>query len=84
VKNTKTQDTVTLDRLSPGESGTVLDVDRSSPQGRRLMELGIVPGRRARMLRCAPLGDPIEIGLPDSYLSLRRTEASLVRIAIDT
>lgn len=81
VSNTKNQ--TTLDRLVPGQGGTVVDVDSSGPLGRRLLEMGLVPGRRARMLRHAPLGDPIEVGLRDSYLSLRRHEASLVQIVIE-
>lgn len=74
----------TLDRLTPGQNGTVVDVDSTSPLGRRLLEMGLVPGRRARMLRHAPLGDPIEVGLRDSYLSLRRLEASLVLVVLDS
>jgi len=74
----------TLDRLIPGQGGTVVDVDSSSPLGRRLLELGVVPGRQARMLRRAPLGDPIEVGLPNSYLSLRLYEASLVQISVES
>ena len=75
--------TTTLDRLIPGQAGEIIDVNATSSLGRRLLELGVVPGRRARMLRSAPFGDPIEIELPGSYLSLRRYEASLVRIALE-
>lgn len=73
----------TLDLLIPGQAGRVIDVNATTSLGRRLLELGLVPGRRARMLRAAPFGDPIEIELPNSYLTLRRYEASLVRIALE-
>lgn len=79
----KKQQTTTLDRMLPGQAGHVVEVDAQSSLGRRLLELGLVPGRRARMLRAAPFGDPIEIELPNSYLTLRRYEASLVRIALE-
>jgi ferrous iron transport protein A len=75
--------TTTLDLMLPGQAGRVLDVNATSSLGRRLLELGLVPGRLARMLRAAPLGDPIEIELPNCYLTLRRYEASLVRIALE-
>jgi ferrous iron transport protein A len=76
--------TTTLDKLTAGQCGTVVDVDSSSALGRRLLELGLVPGRRARMLREAPLGDPIEIDLYSSYLSIRRYEASLVQMQLES
>jgi Fe2+ transport system protein FeoA len=75
--------TTTLDRMIPGQSGRIIDVNATSSLGRRLLELGVVPGRLAQMLRTAPFGDPIEIELPNSYLTLRRYEASLVRIALE-
>jgi Fe2+ transport system protein FeoA len=75
--------TITLDQLIPGQRGRIVDVDTSSALGRRLLELGLVPGRRTQMLRSAPFGDPIEIELPGSYLSLRRYEASLVHVALE-
>ena len=73
---------VTLDRLVPGQCGTVIDVDASCALGRRLLELGITPGRRAELLRAAPLGDPIEIRIAYSLLSLRRYEAQLVSMSL--
>jgi ferrous iron transport protein A len=72
----------TLDRLAPGQQGQVIDVDATSALGCRLLELGIVPGRRAQLLRAAPLGDPIEIRIAHSLLSLRRYEARLVSVSV--
>lgn len=46
----------------------------------RLLDHGIVPGIEATVLRSAPLLDPIEIRVGDSFITLRRTEAALVGI----
>lgn len=46
----------------------------------RLLDHGIVPGIEATVLRSAPLLDPIEIRIGDSFITLRRTEAALVGI----
>ena len=73
----------TLDTFNNGESGTVISVDSSAPLGRRLLEVGLTPGVVARVIRRAPLGDPIEVSLPDVSLSLRAYEASLVRMSPD-
>jgi Fe2+ transport system protein FeoA len=42
--------------------------------------MGLVPGTRFTLVRRAPLGDPIEISLRGSLLSLRRSEAELIEI----
>ena len=70
----------TLDQLEPGDSGIIMDVDTSRPLGRRLLDVGIAPGVSTRVVRRAPLGDPIEISLPDTLVSLRSYEAALVSV----
>jgi Fe2+ transport system protein FeoA len=44
------------------------------------MEMGLLPGTRVRVVRAAPLGDPLELRLRDYSLSVRRSEAD--RIAV--
>lgn len=72
----------TLDRLDPGDAAIIVDVDTSRPLGRRLLDVGIAPGVSARVVRRAPLGDPIEISLPDTLVSLRAYEAALVSVQL--
>ncbi len=74
-------ETLTLDRLEDGQSGTVHGFRRLGPSGLRLMEMGLFEGSRITMVRRAPLGDPLEIQVGDYRLSLRRDEAALVDIA---
>ena len=47
---------------------------------RRLLELGLLPGTEVRVIRRAPLGDPIELRLRDYSLSIRREEAALIEV----
>lgn len=72
----------TLDRLDPGESGVIVDVDTQRPLGRRLLDMGLTPGASFAVLRRAPLGDPLEVSLPDMLVSLRSYEAALVRVRL--
>lgn len=72
----------TLDQLEPGEAGLILDVDASLPLGRRLLDMGISPGALACVVRRAPLGDPMEISLADTLVSLRSYEAALVKVRL--
>lgn len=48
----------------------------------RLMEMGLFEGEEIEVIALAPLGDPIEIRLGDSRLSLRRGEAARVHVSL--
>jgi ferrous iron transport protein A len=49
---------------------------------RRLMELGLLPGTRVELVGVAPLGDPLELLVRGCSLSIRRSEAELVSVAL--
>lgn len=65
-----------------GATVTVEHVDGQRPFRRRLMELGLVPGTRIRLLGVAPLGDPLELLVRGASLSIRRAEAGEVRVVV--
>jgi ferrous iron transport protein A len=71
---------VSLASLGPGSAGVILDVDDSSPEGQRLLDLGFVPNTRIGALKRAPLGDPMVYGLRGYRLCLRRCDAERVRV----
>lgn len=54
------------------------------PTGRsaltRLREMGIVPGTLVQVIRRAPLGEPIEISVRGSRLSMRNHEAAFIEL----
>jgi len=61
----------------------VLKITDDSKIARRLLELGMVPGRRVVYLRNAPLNDPLEIQVGPCCLSLRRDEAAMVAVELE-
>ena len=69
-----------LHDLAAGESAVVASIDASGPVGRRLLDLGLLPGTPVRMLRRAPLGDPTVYELRGYRLCLRRQEGERVRV----
>ncbi len=72
---------VALASLPPGSRARVLAVlDEASPVGRRLLDLGFTPGSRLRVVRRAPLGDPVEYELRSFRICLRRSEAERIRV----
>jgi Fe2+ transport system protein FeoA len=42
--------------------------------------MGLIPGQHIMILYRAPLGDPMAIEVGDYVLSLRNSEASLIRV----
>jgi Fe2+ transport system protein FeoA len=71
---------VPLASLLPGACGVVESVDASTPLGRRLADLGFLPETLVRVLRCAPLGDPVEYELRGYRLCMRHAEAARVLV----
>jgi ferrous iron transport protein A len=71
-----------LTTLKPGEAAEILQVaDGTEPRvSGRLKALGFVPGTIVKVVRRAPLGDPIEYELRGGRISLRASEARLVTI----
>ena len=66
--------------MVPGDTGSVRDLSATGALGQRLMDLGFYPGARVRVVRNAPLVDPVEIELDGCHVSLRREEADLVEV----
>lgn len=66
----------TLADLSPGQSAEVVSLAGDPALVQRLYEFGLLEGERVEVLARAPLGDPIELRVGNSRLSLRRAEAA--------
>lgn len=73
---------VPLDSLSAGTPARVLAVRGESSVARRLMEMGVVPGAPVRVIKAAPLGDPLEVRVRNYHLALRRSEASTITVVV--
>ncbi|HDH10102.1 MAG TPA: ferrous iron transport protein A, partial [Chloroflexi bacterium] len=49
---------------------------------RRMMDMGLVAGAEVKVVRVAPLGDPVEFEVKGYHLSLRRSEARNVIVEV--
>lgn len=70
----------TIADLVSGQTGKISRVQGDGPLRRRLMDLGLIAGTEVTLERAAPLGDPLEILVKGSHLSLRRDEANAVHV----
>ena len=75
---------VPLHELKVGQRGIVVHVKGKGPVKRRMMDMGLVPGTEVRVVRVAPLGDPIEFELKGYSLSLRKSEARNITVEVST
>lgn len=48
---------------------------------RRLLELGLTPGTEVAIVGVSPLGDPLELSVRGSRLSIRKKEALEIEVA---
>lgn len=70
----------TLEEMPRHRPALVEHVGGSRSFRRRLLEMGLVPGTTVHVRNVAPFGDPIEIEVRHSRLSIRRHEAKMVRV----
>ena len=73
-------DTAKLADLPTGQSAVVASFPGGVPGLSRLREIGLLPGVKIRLVRRAPLGDPLEISFRGSLFSLRRQEAERIEV----
>ena len=70
----------TLKEVNPGETVTVVKLHGQGPVKRRIMDMGITKGVEVFVRKVAPLGDPIEVNIRGSELSLRKPDAEMVEV----
>jgi Fe2+ transport system protein FeoA len=66
-----------------GDKVKVLKVNGSGLIRKRLLEMGFLKGVTLRLIKYAPLRDPMEVVVGDSHISLRISEASLIEVVSD-
>lgn len=72
-----------LGTLQKGMSATLVEAPSNTPEACRLQEMGLTVGTSFKVVKVAPLGDPIELDLRGYRLCLRRKETAgfLVQVA---
>lgn len=71
---------MTFQDLKLGSRARIVGYAQVSAHGRRLQEMGLLPGTEFSVVKVAPLGDPIEIEFRGTRLCLRRLEAQTIAI----
>jgi len=69
-----------LSDLKNGEEGIITKVVGHGAFRKRITEMGFVKGKKVRVVKNAPLQDPVEYEIMDYLVSLRRTEAAMIEV----
>jgi ferrous iron transport protein A len=69
---------ISLDQLRPGCTARILALHGNDSLTQRLTEMGFLEGEELEVIGIAPMGDPLEIRIVDTRLSLRRSEAARI------
>ncbi len=70
----------TLGEVAVGDTATIVKLHGEGALRRHLMDLGLIRGTRFKVVKVAPLGDPVEISVRGYELSIRKEEAAIVEV----
>ena len=71
---------MTLNDLAIGKKAVITAVNGEGALRLRLLDMGLIPGTTVKVIKIAPLGDPIEITLRGYELTIRREHAKEIII----
>ncbi len=73
-------ETLTLRDMKINESAIVDTVGGTGSLRQHLLDMGIIPGAKVKMIRPAPMGDPLEFRIHDYELTLRAEDAGRITV----
>jgi ferrous iron transport protein A len=70
-------------RMKDNQTGTIAAVKATGELGRRIRDLGLVPGTPIKIQGRAPLYDPVAIRVMGSTLTIRNNEADYIEVEVE-
>ena len=71
-----------LNEFKVKETGIVKKILAEGKIKRRLFDMGVTPGTVVKLVKLAPLGDPIEVNIRGYELTLRKDEANKILMEV--
>ncbi|PID57602.1 iron transporter FeoA [candidate division KSB3 bacterium] len=71
---------MTLDMMQPNQECVIRDVTLDGAELQRLLDMGFIEGTPVKVIRNAPLMDPLDVEIRGYLIALRRHEASGVEV----
>ncbi|MDD6180683.1 MAG: ferrous iron transport protein A [Desulfovibrionaceae bacterium] len=73
---------IPLRAMSINQTGIIASVKASGELGRRIRDMGLVPGTPVTIVGRAPLRDPVALRLRDFTMTLRNNEADHITVEV--
>ena len=73
---------MTLNELKPGQSCRIEAVGGEGALRQHFLDMGVIPGAEATLMKFAPLGDPMELRIHGYELTLRLADAEKIRVSL--
>jgi ferrous iron transport protein A len=70
-------------QMRKNQSGRILAIKAKGELGRRIRDMGLVPGTEVTVQRRAPLNDPVALRVMDFTLTLRNSEADFIEVEVN-
>lgn len=74
---------VNMRQMAKHQSGIIRSIKVGGELGRRIREMGLVPGTEVTIQGRAPLNDPVALRVLDSTITLRNNEADHIMLETD-
>ena len=71
---------ITLDKIEIGQSARIQEVNGEGQRRQHFLDMGIIPDAIIKLVKYAPLGDPMEIMVHGYALTLRKADAALIGV----
>lgn len=73
---------VNLRTLTKGQFARIRSIDAQGELGRRIRDMGLVPGETVQIIGRAPLRDPVALRIKGFTLTLRNNEADHIMVEV--
>jgi ferrous iron transport protein A len=74
---------VSLRQMQVNQTGTIAGINARGELGRRIRDMGLVPGKQIRVQGRAPLYDPVSLRIMGFTLTLRNNEADHILVEVN-
>lgn len=71
---------ISLRQMNIGEKGVISNISVSGELGRRIRDMGLIPGTEVSVVGRAPLQDPVALRLSGVTVTLRNKEADYITV----
>ncbi len=71
---------ISMRQLQVGQKATIASITAQGELGRRIRDMGLIPGAEVEVVGRAPLRDPVALRLQGFTLTLRNNEADKITV----